>query len=185
MTPSRRIIGISGRARSGKDTAALSLSEFGFVRRAFADPLKLAAKAIFCLVSEQLYGNAKDVVDPFWGQTPRAILQQLGTECLRNGYAPDVWVRSMERWLAMNTHGGQKVVIPDVRFPEEPDAILRWGGEVWLVRRDGAGASGSGADHVSEHALDGATGFSATIDNNGSLADLREKVVALMAVQRG
>lgn len=178
-----RIIGLAGKARSGKDTVAGFLSEAGFEKRAFADPLKAAAREIFSLTDSQLYGDQKERVDAFWGCTPREILQKLGTECLRKGYADDVWVRAMERFIQNGREGFafSSVVISDVRFRNEADAIIKMGGEVWRIDRTGAGATGGIAGHVSEHDLDGWTGFATVIDNNGTLDDLRAKVVRIDA----
>lgn len=41
----------------------------GFIRIAFADALKSAAKAIFTLTDSQLWGAEKDTVDPYWEMT--------------------------------------------------------------------------------------------------------------------
>jgi hypothetical protein len=43
-----KLIGVHGKARSGKDTVARILGdEHGFVRTAFADPLKAASAVLF------------------------------------------------------------------------------------------------------------------------------------------
>jgi hypothetical protein len=174
-----KIIGLAGKARSGKDTVADMLVEAGFVKRAFADPLKAAAREIFSLTEAQLYGDQKEQVDAFWGVTPREIMQKLGTECLRNGYAQDVWVRAMERWLRERRDLPIGVAIGDVRFKNEAEAIVRLGGEVWRIDRAGAGATGGVVGHKSEHDLDG-WNFGTVIDNNGTLDDLRAKVVRMV-----
>jgi hypothetical protein len=102
------IIGVSGKAGSGKDTVADHLvKEYGFVKVALADPMKRFCMEAFDFTEEQLWGksenrNAPDMRYPWdstrevdgWGHsylTPRYALQQLGTEWGRNCY-PDVWV---------------------------------------------------------------------------------------------
>ena len=53
------IIGISGKAGSGKDTVADILAkEFGFVKCGLADPLKRIAREVFCFTDEQLWGSS-------------------------------------------------------------------------------------------------------------------------------
>jgi hypothetical protein len=42
------------------------------------------------------------------------------------------------------------VVISDVRFKNEVDAIFKAGGSVWRIERPGAGLQGVAAKHVSE-----------------------------------
>ena len=150
-----RIIGLAGKARSGKNTVALHLARrFGYQEVAFADPLKEAARAIFGLSEEQVRGDLKELLDPFWGETPLAILQKLGTDCLRNGYASDVWVRALQRRISV-VRGKVRFVVTDVRFPNEAVALRNWCGEIWqLVRLEGPGAQGGVEGHISENALD-------------------------------
>ncbi len=50
------VIGFAGKAGAGKDTSAEFLSEFGFQRIAFADPLKRIARDVFGFSREQLWG---------------------------------------------------------------------------------------------------------------------------------
>lgn len=54
------IIGICGRAGSGKDTAAdFLVKEHGFVKVALADPLKRIAREVFDFTDEQLWGPSE------------------------------------------------------------------------------------------------------------------------------
>jgi hypothetical protein len=170
------ILGIAGRARSGKDTVAARLVErHGYVRHAFADALKEGCAAVFGLTREQLYGDDKERVDPFWQDTPRRILQLFGTECVRRGYRDDVWIKALERRIAGLPH----VVIPDLRFPNELAAIKAWGGAAVLVVRPGAGATGGVEGHASESALDHVREWDVVIENSGTLDQLHQVVDAL------
>jgi len=176
------IWGIAGRAGSGKDEIARYLvQKHGFIRRAFADGLKDAARAIFGLDGEQVYGDKKEVVDDYWRRTPREILQLLGTECLRRGYGDDVWVRALKRYIDLETRrweptfGDQQAwVIPDVRFVNEAEAIRAWGGRLIRVTRD-VGDVGI-AGHASEHDLDDYHAWDAEVPNRGTLDDLYQQV---------
>ena len=179
-----RIIGLAGKARSGKNTVAQHLARrFGYQEIAFADPLKAAAGEIFGLNDAQLYGADKERVDAFWGETPRAILQKLGTDCLRNGYASDVWVRALQRRISFVPEEVRSVVT-DVRFPNEAVALRAWGGEIWqLVRLEGPGAQGGVEGHISENAMDDYPQlFHVTISASSGVAGLLALVdEALMA----
>lgn len=110
------IIGLCGKAGSGKDTVAdFLVRDFGFVKIALADPLKRICREVFDFSAEQLWGpsdkrNEPDFrycrrphqqgFDPVDGRpttidaeylTPRHALQKLGTEWGRDCY-PDVWI---------------------------------------------------------------------------------------------
>lgn len=182
------IIGLGYKARSGKDTVAAILSSYGgeydeasTIRvAAFADTLKAACGAIFGLDKEQLYGATKEVPDPFWGDTPRRILQLVGTECLRRGYRDDVWITALQRRIRCGDLAGAKhVVVTDCRFPNELAAIKEWGGvTVRIDRPMGPGATGGVTGHSSETALDGAE-WDHVIDNSGTLVELHAQVTRL------
>lgn len=178
------IIGLGYKARSGKDTIADHLcKKFGFHRGAFAGALKDAAREIFGLSWEQLYGSEKEIVDPYWRDTPRKLLQMLGTECLRKGYSDDVWIRALRRHMLLVDEARRWTshwVITDVRFPNEAAAIKEWGGLLWRVDRPTSGASGGVVAHPSETALDGFAGWDAVIENNSTLEDLYLQVGGLL-----
>jgi hypothetical protein len=173
-----KLIGITGKARSGKDTIAKYLWEkHEFTRIAIADPLKFAARAIFGLSHEQVFDDSlKGEVIPYWGMSPRQLFQQLGTEAVKGTFGEDTWVR---RWL-MSYYVISKtdhVVVPDVRFDIEAETIRTLGGIIIEVRR-GPGLVGSTGDHVSEHGL--STLPDAVISNDGTLEDLHAVVDALV-----
>ena len=164
------IVGISGKKRSGKDTAAEILTEnYGFESYSLADPMKEAARAIFMFGDEQLYGDRKEKVDEFWDLSPREVLQNFGTDLFREKFGEEVWLDSMERRLSF--YLPEKVVIPDIRFPNEADWVKNMGGEV--VRIDASERLESDDDHASETALDDYDGFDYVIDNNGTLPEFR------------
>lgn len=130
----RNIIGICGPKGSGKTTAAKALQDIGFFRMAFADPLKEALK-IMCLFSdEQMYGSqeVKQTVDERWGFTPRYAMQQLGTEFGRDVLGEDHWIKHLLfRVKALSQIDPEHpIVIEDVRFVNEADAIHALGGRV-------------------------------------------------------
>ena len=125
------VFGMTGRKRSGKDTSGERLvRDHGLVRIAFADALKEACIDIFGFTEEQVYGDdLKEVVDEYWGYSPREVLQKVGTELFREAISqehvlPDIgkniWVRTIERKiLNLAKQGHRRFVITDVRFPNE------------------------------------------------------------------
>jgi hypothetical protein len=168
------IIGLGFRARSGKDLVADYLvKEYGFKKTAFAETLKRACQEIFHLTKEQTHGDKKEIVDPYWGVTPRYILQKVGTECMRNGYADDVWVRSLDAMIQKNPGN---YVITDVRFPNEADAVNEWGGLVVRVDRPQAGATGGIAKHASEVSMEQYDKWNYVLTNDGTIEGLYARV---------
>ena len=61
-------------------------------------------------------------------------------------FGEDFWVNA----AIDSIEDGSKVVVSDVRYPNEADAIKKLGGQVWRVVRPGFGPAN---DHESEHAM--------------------------------
>lgn len=169
-----KLIGITGKAHSGKDTIADHLwAEYAYTRIAFADPLKRAAQEIFGLSHEQVFDQElKEMMVEHWGMTPRQILQKLGTEAIRGTFGGDVWTK---RWLLSYDFlkATDDVVVPDVRFDEEAALIRAQGGVIIEVRR-GAGLQGAAGQHTSEKGLSLPPNF--IIENNSTLDALYAEV---------
>lgn len=175
-----RIIGLSGYARSGKDEAAEALKYYGVERRAFADKLREFLYRLNPMVDLE-HGvsvvRLSDVVDDYgWdgykstphGDEIRQLLQRLGTECGRQIISDDIWVN-----LALkNMESTKDYVITDCRFPNEAEAIITYGGEIWRINRPGVSAVNA---HPSETSLDH-WDFDVVIENDGTLDEFKKKV---------
>jgi len=174
------IIGFGYKARSGKDTAAGYLRDhFGFTPVAFADSLKRACAEIFGLSQEQLYGDQKEAEDPYWRDTPRNILQKVGTECLRRGYDENVWIHSLGR--KVKREPDRNWVITDVRFPNEANAVKDWGGKVVQVSRPSAPGIATNL-HASEVSMIEYEGWDYTLLNSSDLPALYANLEVMMRV---
>ena len=173
------IIGLSGYAQSGKDTIANHLVEhYGFTRIAFADGIR---DALYTLnprltdvpdlpgisLASAVNGLGWDLLKRVSAQT-RELLQRFGTEVARDMWDTNFWVNLALR-RAVNL---DKVVITDVRFPNELEAILKLRGSVWRVIKPEIGAVNR---HSSETALDHYQ-FDKLILNNGSIDNLHETI---------
>ena len=91
MTNRPGLLGIHGKAGSGKSTAAQVLIDGGFKRVKFADPLKNMLRAIG-LTDQHIEGDLKEVpCDMLLGQTPRHAMQTLGTEWGRGCIGGEFW----------------------------------------------------------------------------------------------
>ena len=163
-----RLIGFAGYQGSGKDSCADVLVSKGFIKSAFANPVKIFCKQLFELSDEQLWGNSKNVVDERYGQAPRQLLQKFGTDFVRDMVCESFWVDKFARWYLDNEFD---VVVSDVRFQDEVRIIRKIGGRVFLVRRPAIERRDM---HVSENSdellVDG------VISNDGNLDDLTTKV---------
>lgn len=130
--------------------------------------------------------------------TPRFALQRLGTEWGRACYE-DVWIDYAVRvagemrenpfakydsvkgltyrTTAYKAAAGD-VIIPDVRFRNEFEAIRKAGGRVLKITRPGAGLEGAAGAHVSETESAGWKDqeFDHVIRNDGTLGDLEASV---------
>ena len=179
------ILGITGHARHGKDAvAAVLVQRLGYTRIALADPLKAAARAMFGWTLMHTDGALKEAIDPRWGISPRHVMQLLGTEFgqYELGRHDDfaavtgrcLWVR--RALLAAERVDGD-VVIPDVRFHHEADAVRAAGGSILRVIRASVPVC---RDHTSESEMDEIIADD-EIHNDGTLKDLERMVLARFA----
>ena len=140
------IIGVCGLIGSGKDTIAdYLISNHNFQKISFADKLKDSVGVMFGWSRDMLDGKTtesrewREKVDEFWTKetgrtiTPRLVLQEFGTDCMRHGFNDGIWVSLVKQELVK--YPNKNFVIPDVRFPNEANMIKSIHGEVWRVRR--------------------------------------------------
>jgi len=166
-------IGLSGWAKSGKDTVAQYLVEnHGFTRISFADPMREALLALdpyvpYMGLHMRLSGvihfrgwdNAKRDVPEI-----RELLQRFGTEVGRNMFGQDFWVnQAIEKATRY-----EKVVFSDCRYNNEADAVKAIGGVVWRIFRPEVSAVN---DHTSEQDLNNYP-FDSHIQNDSTLENL-------------
>ena len=162
------IIGLSGKKRSGKNTAYFMLKllldedETGKIAKvSMADSLKRIAR-------ELGWNGVKD-------EKGRKVLQYLGTEVGRN-IDPEYWTkRAADAIKTAFDKGAQIVIIPDVRFPNEVDMVKALGGKLWRIRRPVVEGMQSKDQHPSETALDDFMGWDAILIGN-DMTELFEAV---------
>ena len=166
------IIGLSGYARSGKDSIAEYLvTDKGFVRVAFADSIKAALIKLNPILEDGRTLN--EHVKRFgWDTTKdrtetRRLLQVFGTEVGRDMFGNAFWVGLAFEKIYQYPED-TNFVITDVRFPNEADAIRSRGGKVWRVEREGVPPVNN---HISELAMDDYD-FDLILRNNHSLDTL-------------
>jgi hypothetical protein len=170
------IIGLSGYAQSGKDsTAELLCLNYGYTRLAFADPMRQALITInpkldsITRVSDLVEDYGWDVAKK--NPEVRRLLQVLGTDFGRKMLGDDVWINIALSGIKPE----DKIVVSDVRYPNEAEAIKKLGGTVWRINRHNHSAVNG---HTSEHAMDNYM-FNYVIYNDGTLDDLSDEVFML------
>ena len=171
------LIGLSGHAGAGKSTAAGYLVKYHNYRAfAFSDALKRVVSAAFGFSPEQLYGGLKEVSDPRFGKSPRWCMQYLGTDVLRTIW-PEIWIWHLRQYIGdcRALFKEKPIVVTDVRFLDEAQALKDMGAVLWRIERADVGIIDGIPGHVSECELDnyGATvGWDMVIGNNRSLPKL-------------
>lgn len=176
LRPERlEIVGLTGYARAGKDTAAEGLVDAGYVRCALADPMRDLLAAMDPVVTAGEGGGPamtirlteamahldralerpatyEDLKASAWGPEYRRLMQRLGTEGGRSVFYPDFWVERLMDRIARHADlfGAYRFVVPDVRFDNEAAAIVAAGGIVLRIERPGTGPAN---DHPSERGV--------------------------------
>jgi hypothetical protein len=163
VTP--KIIGLAGRARSGKDTVATFFKKTHRVVR-FAQPIKDAVKALYGWSDVEMETDIKDDVDMRWDVSPRSAMIHVA-QTTRLFIANDFFVRRL-----FDSWEGDAIVIPDVRYKHEVDAIHARGGITIKITREGI------TRHDIEFTVDELE-TTYQITNNGSLDGLRRQVDSL------
>lgn len=183
--PDPLIVGLCGLAGAGKDTVADHLcSDHGFERHAFAEPIRDMLTALLdgagIDYAHLFERRLKEQPVPGIGISGRRLMQTLGTEWGRS-LDPDLWVRLAACTLGLHDLPASspihdRLVLTDVRFPNEAAWIQSLGGTLVRITRPGLSAG----QHSSEQHID-AMPWAWTICNDGSLLDLQDRVDLFVA----
>lgn len=169
------LIGLSGPAGCGKDTVARYLSNCGYHRYTLAMPLKMGLEVMLG-ISLDVWDDRvrKEQVIDWLGKSPRQVAQTLGTEWGRQQVHPELWVKLMLRkWDEVRRSGSPRMVVTDVRFDNEAQAIKDAGGTVWRIDREKVA---SVAEHVSEKGVNPAL-IEGSFKNSGTLDQLEARTI--------
>lgn len=203
------LIGLTGLARSGKTTAAEYLvNKHGFTIVSMADPLKEMVRKLDPIIG---YEDITEPFGELVGANPlhlsqfldddglfleeypenwvkenfpeyRRVLQRLGTDCLRS-FDQDFWIKAFWETVAGLHYETDRIVVPDVRFPNEARAIKT--DKLWefpaeralaFVHRPGLER---GAHASEQHA--GRMGETDVIANTGTLVELADQLDRLVS----
>ena len=121
------IIGICGHKGSGKDYLANILKEYtGFKVVHFADPIKDILCDLFKISKDELNELKNSEDSKILGTNMRSILQVFGTNVMQKFCGKRIWVDLVLK--------EDNLIIADVRFQHEVDAILEKGG--FIIKLD-------------------------------------------------
>lgn len=158
-----KIIGISGKKRSGKDAFCQLLRQntsIESMRVAFADALKEEVAKATGVTVKFIDDNKAEF---------RPILQWWGTDFRRRYKGQDYWVRQAFEKILTSPLSVRMVVIPDVRFRSEADYLRQAGAILVRIKRQETEVEDN---HSSEVDLDNYEYFTEVIFNNGTLINL-------------
>ena len=178
-----KVIMISGKSQSGKDTIARMmykiLQDHGAKTLiiSFADPVKW--------IAERYYNWNGDKTKP----EGRALLQKIGTTIMRTHY-PTYWAEIIGKFISA-ANEWDCVIIPDLRFQNEFETISEHNINCETIRIERYNQDGSSyvnpnmtkeqLNHISECELDNFP-FEWVIENRGSLEELEESAKELLNI---
>ena len=186
------IIGFGHYSRVGKDTVANYLVEQARTKGILAKKISFAWKLKD--ISHQLYAwtglreaeyyetdegaELRNIVLPGINMTPVELWIAIGTPALRDNVYDGTWVD----YLLKTDHKCDLLVIPDVRFLNEVDAIRERGGKLIKLCRPGFGPRPTS---VADQALVGYTGWDQTITatNMDELSDHATRILQDIVLQ--
>lgn len=189
------IVGLVGKKRSGKTTAAEVFQNYMYSKVSLAEGIKEATKSIFLLNDEQVYGEKKEEIVPYLNTTPRKLMQVVGTELFQYDiyeYIPELeeaipkrelWIRMFEQKYEMYVRKYRKtpkIVIDDVRFMHEVNVLRSMGAVIIKIIRPGLESKDT---HASELEV-GEIEPNYKIINGGTIRQLKNKIVNLIHNER-
>ena len=172
------IIGISGKMGSGKDTIAKeiikSFPDYNFRRVSFGYNVKKIVSILTGLDMRTILSRKiKSVYLEEWNMTVGEMFQQVGTNAMRDILNKDTWILS----LFNNIKNGENIIITDVRFENEANAILNRGGYLIRVNGDPKKISKKetrNLNHRSETELDNFDKFDIIYENKPPIDNLKQ-----------
>lgn len=166
------VIVLSGKARSGKDTS------LEILKRKYE---QIGKKVISLYYASYIKEYAKKISS--WDgndeNKPRALLQELGTDIIRNTIDKNFFINRIIEDIKVYSKFFDIIIIGDARFPEEIDYIKKEFNKVISVhinRKDMNLLTKEEKKHVTETALDNYKRYDYEINNDGSIEDLKTKL---------
>lgn len=171
----RKLIGLFGRARSGKGTVSNHLiRQYGFQRYGFADPLKeMLIKAGMC-TREECYEKKTEM--------SRWLMERVGTNIIREQIDPQFFLNKAEDRIREMLLQGQSLVLDDIRLPEEVELIKGMGGLTIKLERIGFVDETADRSHKTERFIDEMPYDYIITAESGDLDGLRMSIDGILGV---
>jgi hypothetical protein len=192
-----KLLVISGKKGSGKDTLATYLINNGWSSMAYADTLKEALMVLFNWDKSIFEHSTKELIDNEWGTSPREMCQLLGTEFLREKcsflnttiYHPitkepfqaTFHIKRVHQKILklLEDNPNTNIVITDGRFPDEIEYVKWMGGKVIKIERPLL-QNNEYSNHSSENQIDNLS-YDFLIVNNETIENLWNKFNNILA----
>lgn len=172
-----KIFIISGKARHGKDTTAEILAEIykkedkKVINLAFGSYIKMYAKEI-----SDWDGNEET--------KPRQLLQQLGTEIIRNKIDNYLFINRIAQDIKVYSYFFDVITISDARLIEEIETIKNSFDNVCrinIIRPEfDTVLTGKEQQHKTEIGLDNYDKYDYKLINDGTLEELKNKIILML-----
>lgn len=179
------MIGLTGKARSGKDSVADVLAHrHDFIKMSFAGPIReFVAGKLLGITVQEMEPIKEEPQAILGGNTPRKVMQFFGTEFGREMVSQTLWVDVCMAQATRSMAQGYSVVISDARFDNEAEAIIEAGGIVVGLERPGNLGATSNLGHSSESGINPDM-VRHLISNSGSLAELEAQTLSVLDLCR-
>lgn len=167
-----KIIIVSGKANSGKDTTCEFIDNYVKIR---------GLKTVNLQFSSYIKMYAKKISN--WSgdddSKPRTLLQELGTDIIRKQIDNEFFIKRIIEDIKVYSYYFDVITISDARLPEEIESIYTSFKNVYRVNITRPNFNNSLNDqerkHATEVALDKYNNYDYVIVNEGTLQDLNEK----------
>ena len=166
---------IAGLARNGKDTIASDILNYYS---------KLGIKGINLQFSSYIKEYAKNISswDGSDENKPRELLQQLGTELIRNKIDSKMFIKRMIDDIKVYSYFFDVIVVSDARFVDEISTVKDNFSNVFVINVSCKenGLTFEQKNHSTETGLDNYSDYDFVINNDGSKYDLKKKILEVL-----
>ena len=187
-----KIIGITGKAGSGKDTVAnYFVSSKNYIQLTFGGAVKDIVQIITGWPREMIEGQTPEsrnlretIVHPNYNMTCRQLMQFVGTDLFRNNLDPNIWVNIVHdkiKKIISDGNGNENgngngnirgIIVSDVRFDNEAQFIKSIGGIIIKINRGSVDNANSG--HQSERGISIECEY--IVENNNTIDELYNQI---------